>query len=700
MWFKKLAFSLLIIALCLQSFNSFSTHLISGNISYEYVGVHDSLVLYKITINMYRDCDASTTPFDASIQVGVYNNDTYRSRYSILNMNLVSEEVIDPTELINGGWIPPVCLRQGIYSAKLALPISNTGFHLTHIRCCKLLFTNLLDDQGMTLYQFIPPTNIINNAPFNANHQIVYSCAKFPNRFNLGIDDIDGDSIVLKVATPTAGGTAVDPIPTPSGLLFLPLQKANYRSPYTLNAPFGANSYATMHADQGDVSIYCPNPGYYCIAIDMKEYRNGVMISQSRFDVGIVSVLCDPNMLQMLNPIWNKFEIYAGESLEIPFQFYSAGKYKVKRKGEIFGDSNSGFKAPFAKMDSVYGRDTLESIFSWKTNCDQAREDPYVFQVEAISEDTFIQSIIHSIEIKVLPFSKPARIDGSNLSCIKSRGAVYSIHNNKQSYITHWEITGGKALEGLNSDLLTVLWDTISPWRVKAYVNSPFGCGNDSISMDVNITPYSKTAVIVYDTMCKGVPIFLQGKWQNQIGIYVDTFDGLFCCDSIVTTHLALKQLDVSVIKHKSYFKANLDDAEYQWYSCPSGFPIIGANNQWYSPTHTGIYAVIVSYFGCTDTSACFAWPHTGLEDLKSEKIKTYPNPSNGSKLIVDLGNIPNELGIVEIYDLMGRKRLAQKNTSLEQIIAIQNVSGLTAGMYMLLYRSEEINYSGKFEIR
>ena len=53
-----------------------------------------------------------------------------------------------------------------------------------------------------------------------------------------------------------------------------------------------------------------------------------------------------------------------------------------------------------------------------------------------------------------------------------------------------------------------------------------------------NITVIT-TPVSVNDTICLGDSIFLGGAWQYTDGVYIDTFENVLGCDSIVHTYLA-----------------------------------------------------------------------------------------------------------------------------------------------------------------
>jgi hypothetical protein len=66
--------------------NLFATHIVGGNIHYEYLGNS----LYEVTLKVYRDCASSMTDFDDPVAIGVFDS----------NGNLVATVTIPLAEAI------------------------------------------------------------------------------------------------------------------------------------------------------------------------------------------------------------------------------------------------------------------------------------------------------------------------------------------------------------------------------------------------------------------------------------------------------------------------------------------------------------------------------------------------------------------------------------------------------------------------
>jgi len=67
----------------------------------------------------------------------------------------------------------------------------------------------------------------------------------------------------------------------------------------------------------------------------------------------------------------------------------------------------------------------------------------------------------------------------------------------------------------------------------------------------------------------------------------------------------------------------------YQWYQ--NGFPMVGANSNSLLVTTTGAYYVrVANSSNCSDTSNTIVITSVGIEEIKPDKIKIYPQPSKG----------------------------------------------------------------------
>lgn len=317
---KKLTFTLLTFAFFLQSHDSIATHLVCGNINYKFVESTHSTISYEIIIEMYRDCYNSNTPFDRFIQLGVYNTDGLKTIYGIIDMALVKEEIVEMEKIFSGSWIPNICIKKGTYSKILTFSTPHNGFYISHVRCCRANFTNIRYNQGIHLSQYIPPSHILNNSPSITYPQVVVCCAESPIQNDLQVTDKDGDSLVFSFEVPNAGGSDVDPIPTPPANYSDPILSI-YEQNYSLQQAFGLNGSIIINPINGSINAYNPNPGIYALSIGVREFRNGELISYGKYDIGLYTLICPPSGL--MNNSETEIKIYPnptnGSNLIIDF---------------------------------------------------------------------------------------------------------------------------------------------------------------------------------------------------------------------------------------------------------------------------------------------------------------------------------------------------------------------------------------------
>jgi hypothetical protein len=107
-------------------------------------------------------------------------------------------------------------------------------------------------------------------------------------------------------------------------------------------------------------------------------------------------------------------------------------------------------------------------------------------------------------------------------------------------------------------------------------------------------------------------------------------------CDSLVTLHLSITNIDVSVIRDSLVLKATPNGDSYQWVDCENGFTKMnGQTNPFFIVEKNGKYAVIITRKGCVDTSDCYTISHLGLNNIqKVDYLVVYPNPAKGIFLV------------------------------------------------------------------
>jgi len=151
-------------------------------------------------------------------------------------------------------------------------------------------------------------------------------------------------------------------------------------------------------------------------------------------------------------------------------------------------------------------------------------------------------------------------------------------------------------------------------------------------------------------------------------------------CDSIIVTTLGITTVDVSITETLPTLTSNASGATYQWVDCDNGNAIIpGETSASFTPTAlVGNYAVTVTQFGCTETSACHSVDQTGMGELNGNNVSVYPNPTSNFVAIEWTGSI----NYIEITDVRGR--ILQRVEVLDVNKTQLDVAEYSSGVYLV----------------
>jgi hypothetical protein len=118
--------------------------------------------------------------------------------------------------------------------------------------------------------------------------------------------------------------------------------------------------------------------------------------------------------------------------------------------------------------------------------------------------------------------------------------------------------------------------------------------------------------------------------------VIVWTFEDANGNISTQTQDVIVTAVDVETsVSANNMISANNGNGTYQWIDCNGNTPVAGATMQAFTPTANGLYAVIVTENGCSETSACVSITTVGLNELASHSaLQIYPNPNTGSFII------------------------------------------------------------------
>lgn len=317
-------------------------------------------------------------------------------------------------------------------------------------------------------------------------------------------------------------------------------------------------------------------------------------------------------------------------------------------------------------------------LMTWQGGCNTADE------VESYFLDQFPGSVVRSHKTQygcytttqlistggtccATPQPVTASITPADPTCFSScNGSVTASGSGGTGpYTYQW--TGGPA---------TDVWSNLCAGTYTVTVTDDLGA---TATETVTLTEPAAIDTVLYDTACQTYTWASNGMTYTTSGTYLDTVVATNGCDSFLTLELTIGTgVNVAVTQTSTTFTATQTDATYQWIACPAFTSVSGATAQSYSPGNNNTYAVIVTYQGCSDTSACYSLlPINVAHVAVSSEFNVYPNPAHNEMFI--------ESAITEgeyiITDQLGKEVLRGSLTGNKTSISI---SGLAQGLYFM----------------
>jgi gliding motility-associated-like protein len=266
-------------------------HIVGGEITYTYNGNNS----YHIKVKVYRDCASNGAQFDNPLHLGIFSA---TGLDQVIGIPFVgSSPVNDP--LVAPCIVPPdnVCVEFAIYETDVILPVSPGGYDIVYQRCCRnssIININFPDETGATYVTHIDPSNNlaqINNAASFTSLPPIFLCVNTPFSYDNSATDIDNDSLVYSFCNPYSGASSSAPLPNPpSDPPYAPVQWAGT---YNTNNQISGNPTFTIDPLTGLITGTPNQLGQYVIGVRVQEYRNGVLIGETRRDFQFNVLPCE-----------------------------------------------------------------------------------------------------------------------------------------------------------------------------------------------------------------------------------------------------------------------------------------------------------------------------------------------------------------------------------------------------------------------
>jgi gliding motility-associated-like protein len=488
-----------------------ATHLIGGSMSYQQLNQNSSngKFRYKVSLLLYRDCQggiSTTVPFEPTIKIGIYNFNN-KAKFLTASIKLLSKRIVKAPGKTDCPATLNVCIEEGFYEGIIELDASTVGYEFTYEVCCRNNQNNIVTGsngpvQGQTYYCKIPPTNIKNSSPvFTKGVPSPFMCANDTTAFLNTAFDPDGDSLVYYFVKPF-GSNATNPGFDPASTLSI--KNVQYNSGYSETFPLGPSGYSKIDRFNGLTEYFTNTTGNYIVAIEVAEYRNGVILSTVRLDLQIIFITCAPNRKPIISSDKGKnFVIEAGSKLCFNVISTDADNdnLKLTPSGDIFTGLN-GWKGPKATLSAKTGAGSIVSEFCWQTSCDQASTKPYLFAVTV--EDDGCPGKYNSVNftIQVNPFISKLAISGVIDPCQKAI-TFYQASFLAQKSTLEWEVVQGIILSGQGTDQINVKWNGSGTGKVRCREISQYGCPGEWKEFSVGIKPSPATPIVSgKDTVC------------------------------------------------------------------------------------------------------------------------------------------------------------------------------------------------------
>ena len=335
--------------------NYFATHLVGGNLAYEFVGVQpNGDFRYTIKLNYYFDCGSNSNwqppgiPTNMSVGVYAHNDPTdilpstavNYPKYGSTDVDMVYNSTVqeyfevNPNNPSGCNVGTTTCVYTVLYTGQIDLAPTNPstgqpvigGYFLIHEACCRNGGGNGIDNiqdpgsAGMAFYAYIPPYGYENDSPIFTDNPVPFICSGDTTTFLNTANDPDGDELLFSFTAPldgnhTGGWGGSNNVNTPGAgagpgasltwypnTYQLPIEEVTYAGGYSYQQPFGPGGYYYISASNGLTKYKSNNQGKYVVGLMIKEYRNGILIGISTREVQLNVIACPPNNAPNLNP--------------------------------------------------------------------------------------------------------------------------------------------------------------------------------------------------------------------------------------------------------------------------------------------------------------------------------------------------------------------------------------------------------------
>jgi len=176
-----------------------------------------------------------------------------------------------------------------------------------------------------------------------------------------------------------------------------------------------------------------------------------------------------------------------------------------------------------------------------------------------------------------------------------------------------------------------------------------------------------------------GTAVTWNGYELTQAGTYYLAVDVAGTCDSLISVTLEEGTFNTNVNQAGSSLISLQNGVAYQWINCGTSQAVAGANQQTFTPTVNGSYAVVLIDGACSDTSSCITISSLGIANSAANDFSIAPNPATHT---IQIEFSKETSGSLLLYSLSGS--LIERISFFGNKATLERPAACSPGLYLL----------------
>ncbi len=549
---------------CLAAYHfCLGSHIVGGEASYEFIEFNSdsSAATYKVTFTIYRD--QKGIQYEPFAEFGIYKmlpDNSWTTHTVVRDVPLAGVRQYSATnDPCNEQIISDIKVESGLYIFEATLPIHDNYYKIAYQKCCRNHTINNIRDAGITgaVYDIkisAEAQRVGNSSPKFKDYPPTFICTNEPLNYSHSAIDKDGDLLVYSFCTPYVSGGIESYEPQccdcqnpESEFCAPPYGTVIYESGFTYDNPIGGSPKVTLDSSSGLITGTPNQNGAYVVAICVEEYRNGILLSQTRRDFEFNVVPC----LKTLNASLLSEDIDTiSKSAEKDLLY----KFSECQDASILLENTSTDKNYIKDYSwEIIGpqQDTVLNLNqSNQENLNITFQDPGLYKGSMILNKTEFCSDTAYFEIHIKNNITPD-FNFEFDPCDDSPVNFYNITEIDTSNVTqwHWDFGDGSSSDSFNAEHS---YRNIGFYNVQLSYRDKDDCEYTygyTLNWNPQLSNENPELIREEVIICPGDSIEFFGEWLFESGLYENSIQSVVSeCDSVIH-QLSLMLLDSPIEK-------------------------------------------------------------------------------------------------------------------------------------------------------